>query len=72
MNWHTTDEEPLETGVILFSVKRNRFYDATYIGDWRVDVNGLTVMLIQFDYWIQRGDFFVESGLRDKIEEVYD
>lgn len=58
------DEEPLLCGVILFSDRPNRIYDASYIGDGSFDVNGLIVDKSNFDYWCQRGDFCKETNLR--------
>lgn len=68
MNWHTMDEEPLMCGVILYSKKQNRIYDASYFGDGMFLIEGLGVSKNCFDRWIQREDFFKESGLHDSME----
>ena len=70
--WHTMDEEPLETGVILYSDRANRIYDGSYIGGGRFDVDRMSVPAGNFTLWCQRSEFFKESGLRkslDKLEE---
>lgn len=67
--WHTMDEEPQMCGVILFSDRPNRIYDASYIGDGSFDVNGLIVDKRNFDCWCQRGDFFKETNLRAFFKE---
>lgn len=72
MEWHSMDEEPLCIGVILYSFKANRIYDASYLGEGKFEVNSLVVDKAYFDFWYQRGDFFNDSGLRQLIEEEYE
>lgn len=63
MKWHTMDEEPLMCGVILYDGHNNRIYDATYLGEGFFQIERLTLPKGHFTHWIQRGDFFQESGL---------
>lgn len=65
--WHEMDEEPLMTGVILYSETANKIYDGSYIGDGRFDINGLQVHKSEFTAWCQRGNFFKKTGLRNFI-----
>lgn len=67
--WHTMNEEPQIAGVILFSNKPNRIYDANYIGDGNFSVNGLIVDKNSFDCWCQRDVFFKETNLRSFVNE---
>ncbi|MDO4801417.1 MAG: hypothetical protein Q4A15_04560 [Prevotellaceae bacterium] len=69
MKWHTMDEEPRCCGVILYSEKANRIYDASYIGEGKFEVESLTVDKSHFDLWYQRWDFFNDSGLRKVMEK---
>lgn len=70
--WHTMNDEPLEVGVILYSRKINRIFDATYIGDGQFQVAGYPFLLdaSHFDRWYQRGDFIKDTGLRDSLKEL--
>lgn len=67
--WHTMDEEPQLCGVILFSDRPSRIYDASYIGDGSFNVNGLIVDKSNFDCWCQRDIFFKETNLRLFVNE---
>lgn len=70
MNWHTMDEEPLMTGVILYSEKLNRFFDGSYIGgnQYQVACYPFALDSSHFDRWYQRGDFFKDTRLRESLD----
>ena len=64
------DNEPLMCGVILYSERENKIYDASYIGDGCFYVNNLMVDKSNFDCWVQRETFFKGNGLKKFLDDA--